>query len=241
MIRIIAFLFLLATWCRADDFTTGNAAYAAGKFEDARNAYARALATEPHSNVWFNQGNASFRLNEPGRAALSYERALLAQPHHPEAAANLKFVRAKTSARVKEGEWTEKAARYANTPVATWLVLGSAWLGLSMIAGSLCGRRSRALLIFGILIALLGSAGVPALQYVRGEVAAAGIIITDRSDARTEPADRASLVESLPAASRVHIISEQGGWTYCDLPGGSRGWLPSKEVDRIVPAKLKPL
>lgn len=241
MIRVIALLLLLTTWCRADDFATGNSAYAAGKYEEARNAYSRALAAEPRSNVWFNHGNASFRLNEPGRASLSYERALLAQPHHPEAAANLKFVRTKTSARVKEGEWTEKAARYAHTPIATWLVLGSAWLGLSLIAGSLCGRRSRALLVFGILLTLLGSAGVAALQFVHAEVDAAGIIITERSDARTEPADRASLVETLPAASRVRIISEQGGWTYCDLPGGSRGWLPSKEVERIVPAKLKPL
>lgn len=239
MIRFFAALFLLAVACRADDFAQGNTAYAAGNFADARNAYARAVALSPTANAWFNHGNASFRLNESGRAALSYERALLAQPNHPEAAANLKFIRNKTAARVADSEWIEKATRYAARPAASWLIIGEAWLGFACIAGALAGRKSRALLIVGILFTILGVGGIPALNYVRSDLARVGVVLSDRVDAKTEPADRAGSAETLPAASRVRIISEQGGWTYCDLPGGSRGWIRSDDVEHIVRAKLE--
>ena len=48
-------------------------------------------------------------------------------------------------------------------------------------------------------------------------------------------ADRAALAESLPAGSRVQIISTQGDWTYCTLPSGARGWMPTKNIETLVP------
>ena len=70
MIRALIFLLLFAAMGQADDFADANATYAAGKYEEARNEYARIVATQPSANAWFNHGNASFRLNEPGRAPL---------------------------------------------------------------------------------------------------------------------------------------------------------------------------
>ena len=219
----------------ADDFAKANEAYAAGKYADARRGYEVALAHGSHANIWFNQGNASFRLNEPGRAALAYERALLAQPTHPEAAANLKFVRNKTGSRVPEPSWKEKAWRYAAQPTASWIAIGVAWLGFLIVGVSLLRRRTRLTLATGILFILLGATGIVLLQMSRAEFAKWAIVVADRADARTEPADRSALAESLPAGSRVQVLSEQGNWTYCVLPGGGRGWVPARHVEKIIP------
>lgn len=231
---LILFLCFAVSSARGASLADANKAYAEGNFAEARKLYEQVLTTGDHANAWFNHGNSSFRLNEPGKAALAYERALLAHPGHPEAAANLKFTRDKTAARVKEPDWLVKAWRYVAQPAASWVLIGEAWLGFVLIAAALLGRRSRALLAAGTIFALLGAVGLPALLYAREELDRVAVVTSDRVDARSEPADRGGLAETLPAASRVQIISEQGDWTYCELPGGSRGWVPAKSIERIV-------
>src|SRR5688572_18336472 len=104
--RFLLFLVLLVpAFAWADDFSKANEAYAAGQFEEARLGYERVLKDGARANAYFNQGNAFFRLKDLGRATLAYERALLARPSHPEAAANLKFVRDKSGARVGDEAW----------------------------------------------------------------------------------------------------------------------------------------
>ena len=228
-------ILFLPAFASADDFTKANEAYTAGKFEEARRGYERILKNNPHANAYFNQGNAFFRLKDPGHAALAYERALLAQPTHPEATANLKFVRDKSGARVADSEWKEKAWRYLAQPIPIWVGVVTAWIGLAMIGRALLRRRSRWLLVIGVLIFIFGAGSVGALHFGQLELAKFAVVVAERSDARTEPADRAALAENLPAGSRVQIISTQGDWTYCTLPSGARGWLPTKNIETLVP------
>lgn len=234
---LLFLLLLLPALVRADAFAKANQAYAAGNYAEARQGYAEVLKHGHFANVWFNDGNAAYRLNLLGQAALAYERALLAQPAHPEAAANLKFVRDKSGARVALPPWQEKAWRYVTQPAATWLLIGEAWLGFALIgAAVLRQRRSRGLLVGGVLLLVLGAGGLAALHFTRAELANLAVVVADRADARTEPADKSSLAEALPAGSRVQIVSEQGEWTYCMLPGEGRGWFRSATVERILPA-----
>jgi tetratricopeptide (TPR) repeat protein len=232
---LLALLLFIPAICRADAFADGNQAYASGKYEQAAASYRNALAEGEHANIWFNCGNAFYRLDKLGEAALAYERALLAQPNHPEAAANLKFTREKAHARIAEAPWLEKAWRYVAQPLSSWLLVGEAWLGFALIGGTLLGRRSRASLVLGVILVVLGAGGIGALHYARQELAKVAITL-DGSDARVEPADRAGLAETLGPGSRVQVISVQGDWTYCVLPSGGRGWIPSKAIERIVAA-----
>lgn len=233
MRQVFALLLILTAWVRADDFAQANQAYAAGNFESAQSGYKRALAEGNQANVWFNRGNALFRLDRLGEAALSYERALLAQPNHPEAAANLKFVRNKANAKVAESPMMEKVWRYVAQPISSWLLIGEAWLGFALIGVAVVGRKRRGMLVLGILLTVLGVGGIGALQFARQELDKVALTLQG-VDARTEPADRAGLAEALGAASRVQVVSTQGDWTYCVLPGGGRGWIPTKSVERII-------
>ena len=233
---LLTLLVLLPLLCRADDFERANQAYASGNFDKALAGYKKALASGNHANVWFNYGNALYRKDRLGEAVLAYERALLAQPSHPEAAANLKFVRNKANARVAEEPWVEKAWRYVAQPAASWLLVGEAWLGIVLMSVALRGRRSRGMLVLGGLLAFLGIGGIAALHFARSELANVAVAISP-VDARTDPADRAALAESLGAGSRVQVLSVQGDWTYSILQGGGRGWIPTKSIERIIAAE----
>jgi tetratricopeptide (TPR) repeat protein len=233
---LLLLLLLLPPFASGNDFTKANEAYAAGQFEEARLGYERVLKGGAHANTYFNQGNAFFRLKDLGHAALAYERALLARPSHPEAAANLKFVRDKSGARVGDEAWKEKAWRYMPQPAITWTAIAIAWMGVLGTGVAVARKKSRWLVAGSVLIFLLGAGGAVALHYGKAELAKMAIVTAERCDARTEPADRAAVAESLPAGSRVQIISTQGDWTYCMLPSGARGWLVTKNVEPLIPA-----
>jgi tetratricopeptide (TPR) repeat protein len=233
---LLACLLLLSALGRADDFQQANQAYATRNFDQAVAGYKKVLASDNYANAWFNYGNALYRKDRLGDAALAYERALLAQPNHPEAAANLKFVRNKANARVKDEPWVEQALRYVAQPAAAWLLIGEAWLGLALVTFALLRRRSRVALALGIVLVILGIGGIGALHIARTELARVAIAVAPL-DARTEPADRAALAENLGAGSRVQVLSVQGDWTYCVLPAGGRGWVPTKSIEPIVAAR----
>ena len=222
----------------AGDFESANAAFANGKFEDARRGYERALSDGWRSGVLFNLGNAHYRLDQPGRAVLNYERVLALASVHPDAQANLKFVRDQAGGRVAEPFWYEIVLDAPTSRVGLWLAVGAAWLGWLWAGAALWRRSGAAGVVGGMLLVVLGAA-YGAGQLWRNEQRGNDAIVIEKSDARREPADRANMAESLGAGSRVRILSEQGEWTFAMLPGGQKGWLKANAIERVIPLKRR--
>jgi tetratricopeptide (TPR) repeat protein len=236
-IRVIALLFFgLCTLANAGDFENANAAFAEGKFEDAKRGYERALADGWQAGALFNLGNTYYRLDQPGRAVLNYERLLALAPDHPDAAANLKFVREQSGGRVAEPQWYETAIGVIPARLSPWLAIGLAWCGWAWAGSAIIRRTGIAGVIGGTLLVLMGAGYGMALLW-DGEVRANDAIVLDKVDARREPADRAALADSLGAGSEVRVLSEQGEWTFALLPSGQKGWLKSGSIDLIIPSK----
>ena len=229
---LLAFAFVIGA--QAGEFENGSAAFAEGKFDDARRAYEHALADGWQAGVLFNLGNAYHRLEKPGRAALNYERVLVLAPTHPDAKANLKFVRDQSGGRVAEPTWYEAALSVVPPRATPWIAIGLACLGWLWAGAALWRRTGAAGVVGGTLLVLLG-AGFGAAQMWQAERRADDAIVLEQSDARREPADRATLAEALAPGSRVRVISEQGEWTFAKLPGGQTGWLKAVVLERIVP------
>jgi tetratricopeptide (TPR) repeat protein len=231
------FLFMQASFdaVASDDFAAGNRAYAAGNYADARQAYERALADGLHANALYNLGNTFFRLGEPGRAVLHYERALALRPRHPDATANLKVAREKTGAHVGGDAWWHRGLLWLPAGAATALALGGCWFFL-LLGASAAWRRKGAFGVFAAAIGALAAAGYAAgIHWVQQEQEKVAIVVAEHADARSEPAERASVAEILPAGSRVSVLGEHGAWNYCRLPGGKRGWLPAATIESVVP------
>lgn len=224
----------LLSGAHAGDFENGNAAFAEGKFDDARRAYERVLADGWQPGVLFNLGNTHFRLDKPGRAALNYERVLALTPTHPDAKANLKFVREQSHGRVAEPTWYEAAFSIVPSRATPWIAIGVAWLGWLWAGAALWRKTGIAGVVGGTLLVLMG-AGFGVAQIWQSEQRANDVIVMEQCDARREPADRATLAEALGPGSRVRVISEQGEWIFVELPGGQKGWLKAGTLERIVP------
>jgi tetratricopeptide (TPR) repeat protein len=238
MTRFVPVLALFATAIAAsaaDPISDGREAYEAGKFEEARRIFEGGLRVGADANLLINHGNACFRLGENGRAILSYERALIASPSHPDAVENLKFVRSRAGSRVAEPGWRESVLAAAPRRVAPWLAMGSAWAGCAWGAIAFARRRIIGLFGGGVLLAL-GATYAAGLFWMEERLAQAAIIVAAKAEARNEPADRATIAETLPAGSRVRVVSEHGAWVFCELPSGGRGWIPSQAAERIFAA-----
>ncbi len=234
--RLVALLFVLALNVRAEDaFERANQAYAEGDFANAKRIYEAALSPDARANGFYNLGNASFRLGEIGRAALAYERALALSPGLGEAASNLRFVRQKMGSRVVELSWPARMLSAIPPSLAPWLSIGLAWLGFLWGGVALWRRRGVGGVVGGALLVLLGVGYGAGAMWWQSEQERLAIVVTERVESHSEPASSAKLSEALPAGSRVRVISSLGEWKYCELPTGSRGWLPSQSIETIAP------
>jgi len=236
VIRVLAFFAMLAAARAGSYFMDAREAYDLGKFEEAKRIYEQGIEHGPvEANVLINHGNTCFRLGDLGHAALSYERALVALPSHPDANENLKFVRNRAGSRIGNPSWQEYLLSAVPRRVAPWLAMGAAWAGCVWGAIAFARRRTSGI-IGAVVLFALGSAYAAGLIWLEARLTKAAIVVAAKAEARSEPADRATIAESLPAGSRVRVIGERGAWKFCDLPSGGRGWLPAETVERIFPA-----
>ncbi len=217
------------------EFSLANQRYDEGKFEEAKQLYQTLVAKgEYTANVFYNLGNVEWRLDHPGAAALNFERTLALDSSHPEARANLNFIREKTGAKFEDRRWLDHAfVRLPNgaytiaTAIAAWALL----FGLAILAFRPAGKRGGALMA-GITAMLVCAYAATAACFFEGDNKLA-IVTAKRAEARMAPADSSALADNLPAGSQVRIIAERGSWFYCVLPNQQSAWISAKDLERV--------
>jgi tetratricopeptide (TPR) repeat protein len=219
----------------ASPFDAANQLYDQGKFAEAKQQYEKLAASGSGSaNLYFNLGNTEYRLGDRGRAILDYERSLALDPRHPEARSNLQLTREKSGARVPAPTPLEHAI--LPWPSENYAILASitAWLAIFSGAAMWLYRKSDHLGLWATMLCSLCVAGYCGLAlWQDAQEQDLGIVTAKESVARLEPADRAATAETLPAGSRVRVLSEHGDWIYCELPSGIRGWLSAASMERV--------
>lgn len=218
------------------EFSDANAAYAAGKFAEARDGYeALVKAGSWNANLFYNLGNAWFHRGDMGQAVLNYERALALDPTHAEALKNLHFTQERARALQLPLDWTARVLEYLQPPAAAWIAAAAFWFGLFLIVSAFFARPRVARLIVAVLLLLAaGAAGYFTYQVETGDHGRDFAIIIGQSvPARLATADTASNILTLPAGSEVRILSTRGDWSYAQLPNDLRGWIPTDTVERV--------
>ena len=218
----------------ASDFDEGNRLYREGRFSEAKQRYESAIDRGHWSaSTFYNLGNAMYRLGAPGPAILNYERTLALAPGHPEAAANIAVLREQTGARIAAPTWLDGVFPSFSTNAFIILATISAWSAIYSLMALISGIRWRGTATLLLVAALLVTAYCSAAAWHAERSAALAVITARNAEARLEPADRSGLAESLPAGSRVRVLSEHGEWIYCELPGGGRGWITAAAVEKV--------
>lgn len=218
-------------------FDAANRLYEAGKFEDAKKAYDQLARTGPLSaNLFYNRGNAEWKLGDAGLAAADYERALTLEPSHPQARANLEFVREQTGAKTPTRQWWGNAFALINPGAATILLSVSGWVALFCLAIILLRRQNRAGPVLTLIACVLAAGYAGGALWVANSEATRAVVIAKSVEARVAPADVAPVADTLPAGSEVLAPEDRGTWTYCTLPDGARAWVPTDALEKVKPA-----
>jgi tetratricopeptide (TPR) repeat protein len=235
---VAAFVVSCASLHADSDFDAANRAYEDGKFVEAKERYEALLSRgQRTANVYFNLGNTNARIGANGLAILDYERALALNPSHSEAKANLKFLRDQSVAKLPVETWKQRA--FGALTLNGWVIAASGlgWiLILFIFVPMITARRRTAVGIFASILVLFAFAYAACGAWFASRDLDAAIVIVKQTDARRAPADRADLADVLPLGSKVRWLSERSGWVECELPDGSRGWVPAGSVERVRPA-----
>jgi tetratricopeptide (TPR) repeat protein len=219
----------------AERFDEANRYSEQQKFPEAKRIYEELVGEGRWSaNLFYNLAGAEYRLGSPGRAMLNYERAVALEPSNVDALRNLRFLRDQTGARLGEPPFVERVLM--KIPERAWTILGAAaaWVTVFSLGGiAISRRREKAGLWWAAAFGLIGTVLAGTGVFFHAQDAHLGIVTAKEADARLAPAETAGLAESLPAGSRVRILSERGEWVYCLLPGERRGWIGSGNVERV--------
>jgi tetratricopeptide (TPR) repeat protein len=235
--RILKVL-LIALACMAGDlraasFEEANELFDKGQFTEARDQYETLARSGPWTaNLFYNLGDTYFRLGEFGRAALQFERALAMDPGHPEARANLAVAHHRSGAKLWPSSWLDHVFPRIRTDVYVLVASIAGWAAVACLAGLALGKSRSSLGLFACALGLVtGYAALGIWHLERGRSVA--IITAPSLPARLAPADAAGVVETLNAGSQVRVLSERGEWTYCELPGNRRGWVPAGQLEEV--------
>jgi tetratricopeptide (TPR) repeat protein len=236
-LRLLLFFLLAATSALAGPPAFKEAAdlYGAQDYEGARAKYEQLLADGVISaNVFYDLGNTEHRLKRPGYAALAYERALLLEPRHHEAAVNLALLRAQAGAKKLPASQVDPVLLPIPAPVYITVGAIAFWGAVLSAAALLLWQSTPRILVLPCVACVLvaGYSGVALWRVAREQATA--VVLVPEAIARLDAADRAGVAEVLPAGSDVRVLSEHGDWIYCELPGGGRGWLPRKSIEKVA-------
>jgi tetratricopeptide (TPR) repeat protein len=227
---------------REQAFESANAAFADGRFDEARAALAR-LAAEGGASpaVLYNLGNAAFRAGKPGEAILAFERALLLAPRDQDVRANLRQVRkAAGLPEVEEGPWS-RLVHALTTNGWAWLASAGLWLAcLALLARRFApandaGRSARSALFStaGAGLALVLVAGA-AYATRLGERDSA-VVLDGDPKLRVAPYASATVSSELPPGDVVRLERGHEGFTLVRTSAGRSGWMADGAVARIAP------
>ena len=226
---------------REQTFENANAAFADGRFDESRQAFAQLAARDGASvPVLYNLGNAAFRAGKPGEAILAYERALLLAPRDQDVRANLRQVRkAAGLPEADDGPWT-RLVRSLTTNRWAWL----ASAGLYLACATLLARRlfasdgsSRPLrstlgasAAVGLAILLVAGAACATRLAERDR----GVVLDGDPKLRVAPYPSATASSELAPGEIVRIERSHEGFTLVRSAAGRSGWMTADAVGRVA-------
>jgi len=234
-------LVALITPARAADdpaarFEQANAAFGAGRYDDAIAGYQALLADGRSTALLYNLGNAYFRAGRLGEAILAYERAKLLGPRDADVDANLRQARGAAELPVPAPGLWQRLVALLSIDGWTRLASLSLWLACGLLAAQRLGLtptggRAPLPLVLGVLGlgCALGLAGTAGRLGERDRA----VVVGGEPALRTAPYPSAAATAIAPGEI-VSIERAHGGFVLVRTATGKTGWMPDAEVGRIA-------
>lgn len=225
-----------------DRFDAANAAFAAGRYEDAIAGFQSIVASDGYSpSLLFDLANAYLRAGHLGEAILWYERARLLAPRDPDIAANLRQARRAANLPLPpEGDaWSRLEERVSPDG---WSMLASAalFLAAALALAARFGRARRTsgtgrLLALGIAAAIVLAAGAALLAAARLRASDRAVILGPDPALRVAPYEEATVSSALDPGDLVRVERNHEGFRLVRTEDGRAGWVRDASAQPIVP------
>jgi tetratricopeptide (TPR) repeat protein len=252
MIKLLTILlFLLSLPLSAMDrqqadalLSTAHEAYSQGEHEQALLLYDSVNTYFTSGELLFNIGNCHFKLNDVPKAILYYERALKLSPGADDVQSNLELARQQIMDKVEPippspiAQALERSMSGSSIDQWAWRAI---WIWvitvILFVAGMLMKKKDVKRILIGLSIA---GAAVTMIAVLLAAVRAShfhddseAIILTPRSDVRSEPREGSTTLFVLHKGTKVSILQEENDWYEIRLENGSIGWIPQGTLERI--------
>jgi tetratricopeptide (TPR) repeat protein len=220
----------------AEQWALANAAFRAGRFDEAVSRYEglAALGVDD-GELWYNLGNARLRRGELAPANAAYRAAQARLPRGEDVEANLRFARARVQDSVAPPEpspvlravffwhWSlsERELAVAATVASAllWLALG-AWL----LARQRWARWPA--LVAGVLAVAL----VPSLVVRLSSSSAMAVVGATEASVRSAAAADGVVLFRVHTGVEALVTGREEGWVRVRLSDGKQGWVPEGDV-----------
>ncbi len=239
--RIFPFLFLFSAPAFAQQNLAAQARqkYDSGDYAASAVLFQSAVGKSPDNPfLQYDLGNALFKSGKLGEAIVSYQRAFDLMPRNSDIRYNLAFALKRAG---------EDLVPSGIPPILFYFFY---WLSLKELSGSFWMFTWIFLLSAGIWIKMKKPAPLRPLISISLilcsvfgiwwgirfllEPNALGVIITQTAEVRSGPGESFSVNFTAPEGRRVEILSASSDWIEVGLlKEGSRGWVSSKDVEKI--------
>jgi tetratricopeptide (TPR) repeat protein len=218
-----------------DRFRAGVAAYDAGQYEPAAQAFRGSLAGQTTAGTLLNLGLADWQCGRPGGAILAWEQAAWLDPFDSAAANNLLYAREAAQVNPLEMTWYEEASTWLPANWWTWLAGGSLWLAVALVTlpGFFRIRKAdwhQTVSALSLAVFLLGLA--PSIGIVtRSKI---GIVVENNTVLCLTPTQSAEVIASLPPGEPVRELRQRGDFLFVHAQSGD-GWIERRQIGFLVP------
>jgi len=224
----------------AEGFFKANQAYKENRFQEAVDGY-KQLAESGHKNghLCYNLGNAYFRLNELGRAILYYERARLLIPRDADLNFNLRHAGDRIQDAVPRPQaFLSMTFFWLNSLTLDELFWGFVILNIlfwGILFSRLFFRSEWTYYIFVVFMIVWFIAGISfGLKWYQVKTDNRAVILEPEVSVMAGPDIQDTLLFKLHAGTIVDCERSEDGWHLIHLSDKKRGWVVSKEIEKII-------
>lgn len=225
----------------AATYADAKAAYDAGRYDAAAEAFAALVAAHPGDAALHGDlGNALLKAGKLGRASASYQRAFDLDPRDADGRHNLDFVLRRSGEELAP-PGIPSPAFAAFTALAARELAGLHWLaawatmilaGLTLLGGAERREKLSSRLLGAAAAWLLFGLWWGGLRAVLP--AGRGVIVAGRAELRNGPGEKFTVGYTAPEGRRVRILSESSPWLEVGLlKEGVKGWVLASSVEKL--------
>lgn len=249
MVLTLLILLLLAPNAENDQvtylFAQGNEAFQKGDYQKAIEHYTATISLGYESApLYYNLGNAYFKTNQIGKCILYYERAHKLAPRDSDILFNLQLLQLYVVDKIEKpppfflSSWWKTFSGIVSMQQLARVTLFFYVLLMSLLIIRILSKKrvllsfARALFIPAIIFFII-SGLLFVLSLNRDIKIKEGVIMVQKVDVKSSPADDATDVFALHEGLKVRITAESGDYVRIVLPDGKVGWVSSNTIERI--------